>query len=27
MAFWPPASLATASETTDDLETEPQIAT
>ncbi len=25
--FWPPASLATASETTDDLETEPQIAT
>ena len=27
IAFWPPASLATASETTDDLETEPQIAT
>jgi nucleoside transporter len=25
--FWPPASLATASETADDLETEPQIAT
>ena len=25
--FWPPASLKTASETTDDLETEPQIAT
>jgi nucleoside transporter len=27
LAFWPPASLATAAETTDDLETEPQIAT
>lgn len=27
VAFWPPASLATAAETTDDLETEPQIAT
>jgi len=27
VAFWPPASLATAAETADDLETEPQIAT